>query len=152
MLTTISTTTNTWVAFKNMTYVVAFVSSVEYLGFKPESLTIFTVLMLIDVFTGVMSSYMREGGRSVRSSTLKKGIASKILLLTLLFSIGLAGRGTGYDLSAFVQASVTVLILGELFSIIGNIHSSRTGQPKVEFDAVEWILRRFRIIIDNVIK
>lgn len=139
------------IAIKNLSYVAAFIVGVEYLGFNPESLSILVILMIVDIIMGISRVYLIEGGRAIRSSILKKGVLAKILLITGLFSIGLAGRGFGMELQQFAQGVVSVLILGELYSILGNIHSARTGEPKVEFDAVVWMLGKVKTLLDKLI-
>lgn len=138
-------------AIKNLSYVAAFIVGVEYLGFNPEALTILVVLMLIDIFMGICRVYIVEGGQAIKSSILKKGVLAKMLLLTGLFSVGLAAQGFGLGLQEFSQGVISVLLLGELYSILGNIHSCRTGEKKVEFDAVVWMLGKVKRLLDKLI-
>jgi len=137
---------------KNFSYVVTFIASMEWLGLNHQAVTIFSVLMLIDVVTGILRAALVHGGQSVRSSILKRGILAKLLVLTALFSVALAGKGLGFDMSSLVQAAVNVLILGELYSILGNVHSVRTGNQKVEFDAVAFLLDRVKELINKALK
>lgn len=137
---------------KNFSYFVAFVASMEWLGLNHQAVTVFAALMLIDVFTGILRAFLVEGGRSVRSATLKRGVLAKLLMLTALFSVALTGKGLGFDISGLVQAAVNVLILGELYSILGNVHSVRTGNQKVEFDAVAFLLERVKELINKALK
>lgn len=137
---------------KNFSYVLAFVGSLEWLGLNPQSVTIFATLMVIDVITGVTRAAIVEGGQSVRSAILKRGILAKLLVLTALFSVALTGKGVGFDISTLVQSAVNVLILGELYSILGNIYSVRSGKHKVEFDAVAFLLARVRELIEKALK
>lgn len=139
------------VAIKNLSYVAAFIAGVEYLGFNPEALSILVVLMIIDIVMGICRVYIVEGGQAIRSSILKKGVLAKMLLLTGLFSVGLAAQGFGLGLQEFSQGVISVLLLGELYSILGNIHSCRTGEKKVEFDAVVWMLGKVKTLLDKLI-
>lgn len=139
-----------WAIIKNAGYVAVFFASIEWIGFKPETLAIFTSLMLIDVVTGVMRSVMTKGGSTVKSQIFKEGILSKLLLLIALFSIGLAGKGIGFEMNGLVQACVSVLILSETYSILGNIHSILTGSEKVEFDAVAFFLSKIKGILSKI--
>lgn len=143
---------STFAFIKNLSYVVAFMASLEWLGLNPQAVTIFSILMVIDVVTGVTRAAIVEGGRSVRSAILKRGILAKLLVLTALFSVALTGKGIGLDMKILVQSTVTVLILGELYSILGNIHSVRTGNQKMEFDAVAFLLARVRELIEKALK
>jgi len=143
---------STFAAIKNFSYLVAFVASMEWLGLDPVTISIFAVLMVIDVITGIARAYYVEGGQSIRSAILKRGVVAKLLILTALFSSALAGKGVGFDMSSVTQAAVNVLLLGELYSILGNIHSTRTGKQKVEFDAVAFLLSRVKELIQKATK
>ena len=144
--------TTFFTVLKNSSYVLAFMASVEYLGFNPEVLVIFTILMVIDLITGIVRSIMVDGGSTFTSTAIRDGIFKKILLLGAIFTLGLAGRGVGFDLSPLIQASITVLILAETYSILGNIHSARTGKTKNEFDAVSFILKKLLDTINRSVK
>lgn len=93
-----------------------------------------------------------DGGKNIESRRLRKGLAAKLLLLLMILSIGIATKVIGYDAIHYVQGAVTVIALGELYSIIGNVHSARTGRPKVEFDAVAFILKKLRDILDKYVQ
>ncbi len=149
MTTTAVTST---VLAKNSSYVLAFVLSLEYLGFKPETLGILGILMMLDIITAIARVWLNEGGQQIRSSVLKRGVTAKLLLFAGLLAVALTSHAVGFEMQAFAQAVLTVIILGELYSILGNIHSARTGQPKVEFDAVAWMLKRVKDILGNIIK
>ncbi|OGG65115.1 hypothetical protein A2Z56_02390 [Candidatus Kaiserbacteria bacterium RIFCSPHIGHO2_12_45_16] len=137
---------------KNSAYVLAFVSSIEYLGFKPEMLAVLGALMIIDIVTAIARVWLNEGGRNIKSAVLKKGITAKLLLWAGLFSVAITSKALGFEMQEFAQGVVSVIILGELFSILGNIHSARTGEPKMEFDALAWMLGRVKEMLFRIIK
>lgn len=139
-----TTTALTVTSFKNASYVVAFFASLNYIGIVPETLALFAALMVIDVITGIIRTAVNKGCREIKSSTARKGIVAKILLLLSVFSVGITAKVLGYEAGSYVQAAIAVLSIGELYSIMGNIHSARTGKPKVEFDAISVILKRLR--------
>lgn len=140
------------VVAKNSSYVFTFWISFEYLGFNAEAMTILSLLMLIDIATAITRVWLNEGGKQIKSAVLKKGVAAKLLLLTGLFAVALCSKSLGFDIQNFAQAVVSVITLGELYSILGNIHSARTGQTKVEFDAVAWMLAKVKDILTNITK
>lgn len=142
----------TTVVAKNSSYVFTFWLSFEYLGFDPEALTILSILMILDIGTAITRVWINEGGQQIKSAVLKKGVAAKLLLLTGLFAVALSSKSLGFDMQNFAQAVVSVITLGELYSILGNIHSARTGQAKVEFDAVAWMLAKVKDILTNITK
>ena len=136
-------------ACMNLSYIATFLISIEWIGFNPQSLGIFVILMLIDIITGVYRAYNQEGGSSVKSAVLKDGLYAKFFIFISLFSVGLTGKGVGFNMDDLVQASVSVLIVGELFSILGNVHSAITGQEKVEFDALSVLLSQVKKLLDR---
>lgn len=142
----------TTAALKNSSYVLVFVASVEYLGFKPEALAVLGALMVMDILTAIARVWLNEGGRNIKSAVLKRGITAKLLLWAGLFSVAIASKALGFEMHEFAQGVVSVIILGELYSVLGNIHSARTGAPKVEFDAVAWMLGRVKDMISKIIK
>lgn len=139
-------------AWKNMSYLMLFLASVQWLGFSVESLTILSTLMMLDIATGVCRAFLVEGGSAVRSAIFRKGILAKFFLFTGLLSVALVARGVGFESDHYAQGVINVLMLGETYSILGNIHSAKTGQPKVEFDAVVWMLSKIKTLLDKVIK
>lgn len=143
---------SSFTAFKNLSYVVAFIVSAEWLGLNPLALSAFTMLMLLDVFTGVVRAALNEGGIHIRSAILKRGIVAKLLIILVIFSIALSGKILGMQIDGLIQGSIAVLTLGELYSIIGNVYSVKTGKPKVEIDAMSYILNRVKEMMANFIK
>ena len=139
-------------SIKNISYVGVFLASIEYIGFEPHMLGLLTLLMLIDVCAGTYRVYRNSGGVELESRLLRKGLAAKLMLLLMVFSIGITALIIGFEAKPYLQGAVSIIALGELYSIIGNIHSARTGQEKVEFDAVAFILRKLRDILDNYVK
>lgn len=137
----------TLTAIKNSTYVLVFAVTMEYLGFNPHSMGILIALMTVDVITGIVRACVQEGCHTVRSSIGVRGVLAKILLLTALFSVGIAGKGVGFEMNSIVQGAVNILIIAELYSILGNIHSARTGKKKNEFDAVAFILKQIKNLL-----
>jgi hypothetical protein len=122
------------------------------MGFDPQSIVILGGLMGIDLITGTMRVLMNEGGKNFRSSRWRNGIAAKFLAISGLFAIAITSKGIGFDMQQIAQGAVVVLMLGELYSILGNVHSARTGKPKVEFDAVSVLLQKVRGLLDKLEK
>jgi hypothetical protein len=140
------------VALKNLSYIGGFFFAVEFLGFNPQSIVILALLMLTDIVTGVTRVWINEGGREIRSSALKKGLTAKALLSSGVFAIALTSKGVGFDFQSIASGGIMVLMLGECYSILGNIHSARTGEPKVEFDALAVIIKRIKRLLDKIVK
>ncbi len=137
---------------KNLSYLGVFFVTTEYLGFNPEALSVLIVLMSVDVATGVIRACAQEGCRSIKSSIGMRGVLAKILVLTGLFCVALAGKGVGFDMNGLVQGAVNIFILSELYSVLGNIHSARTGKKKNEFDAVAYMLNSVKDLLRKYVK
>lgn len=134
---------------KNISYVAAFFATAAWLGFKPESLSIFIVLMILDVIFGTIRAGVVNGGGSIKSALLSRGVLAKLLLLGVPVTRALALKGVGYSPEMLAQGVVNVLILSEAYSILGNIHSALTLKPKNEFDAVAYILGFIKTLLDK---
>jgi len=118
-------------------------------GISHETIAILALLMVIDVITGIARSGKLYGWGAVTSSKMTAGIIAKLLVMLVPLVIALAGRGSGIDLRWVVSSSLTILVLAEAYSILGNIHSASTGKKTPEFDAVGYILEKFREVVEN---
>ena len=63
--------------------------------------------------------------------------------------LAVAAKGIQLDISPLVYASIGVLILGEVYSIIGNIATITTGEEMPEFDALSLVLKKIRAYVRN---
>lgn len=134
---------------KNSSYAVGFVVASNFLGFAPQEGSILLTLMVIDVVTGVVRSCILHGGPSIRSSIGTRGVLAKILTLTGLITLAITFKGIGYSATAAIQGIVTVFILAESYSILGNIHSSLTLKEKKEYDAVAFLVGIVRRMLEK---
>lgn len=139
-----------WTVLKNSSYVVAFMASTQYLGLDGQSVAILAALILLDIVTGVLKSAALRGWRSIKSSRLASGTLAKLLLILIPIILAFAGKGIGMDLAVVAQSAITVLILSQVYSVIGNIHSLQTKTEKNEFDAVAFILRGIRDLLERL--
>lgn len=146
---TLQTQASIWTAIKNSSYVVVFVASSNYLGLVPESIAILSGLIVLDIITGIFKSGVLYGWQTIRSSRLASGTLAKMLLLLVPTSLALAGKGVSIDMSVVAQSAITVLILSQAYSVIGNVHAVQTGTDKNEFDAVAFILRSVRDLLER---
>lgn len=146
---TITHTLTPMAALKNLSYVAAFISAAAWLGFEPESITIFMILMTLDIVFGTIRAGVVDGWRSVRSALLSRGVVAKLLLLGVPVTCALAIKGVGYPPEILAQGVVNVLILSEAYSVLGNIHSALSRAPKNEFDAVAYVLSLIKTLLDK---
>ena len=147
-----ATTTFHLFSLKNLSFVGVFVASLEFIGFEPGILGLLAFVMLIDVITGIHRVYRNDGATAIASHPLLKGIGAKLMLMLVLLSVGATATIIGYEAAPYIQAAISVIALAELYSVVGNVYSARTGKPKVEFDAVAFILVKIRDLLDKYIK
>ena len=134
-----------WAILKNALYIPA-----AYVGINHDALTALTALLLIDTFVGVLAAH--AVGNRIRSSILAGGLLSKLVLLLVPFSIALAGKVVGVDLTSLVGASISVLALAEVYSIIGNIIQIRTKKEVDEQDAIHLALLGIRSFLEKMLE
>lgn len=140
------------VAIKNIGYIGAFAMGAHYLGISNESITILGVVLIIDIFTGILKAGIVVGWRSITSARLAAGVISKLLLLFVPITVALGGKGSGVDMSQIAQGAISVLILAQVYSIIGNIHAVQIHDNKNEFDAVGFLLLQLRNVLEKAFK
>lgn len=124
---------------KNLGYIPAFI-----LGLSTESYAILAGLMMLDTITGVIRAGVVHGWRSVNSHNLSFGILSKMCLILVPLIVAIAGRGSGVDLTLVAKGALSMLILSEAYSILGNTQAIRIRKDIVEFDAINFLLTRLR--------
>lgn len=138
---------------KNFSYVILFtLSAAQYLNISAESATILGAFIIFDVITGILKAFFIHGGSAVKSSVLERGVIAKLLLVFVPIGIALAGKAVGVELSSVAQDTINVLVLSELYSIIGNIYAVKTGIDKEEFDAVAYVLGQLKNLLRTLIK
>ena len=136
---------------KNTSYGLVFINSVAYFGVTPISVLMLSILILTDIFFGILKSASLHGWRSIQSNILQRGILAKVLVIFVPTTLAFTGKGIGIQLGMLAQSVINVLILSELYSIIGNIYAIRTGHEKVEFDAVAYVLSGMKNVLKSVI-
>lgn len=130
-----------------------------YVGLTPEVVGIYALLIVIDLITGVVASYI-DDKKTIKSNTMIRGIITKISIFMIPFVIALVARWLGdgwWDLlKPMVWITLSILIASEAYSIIGNIYNIKTGKKVPEFDAVEsimsTILKALKLVGDNANK
>lgn len=131
---------------KNLTYIPAVV-----FGLSTESYGILAILMIIDTITGIIRAGVVHGWRSVNSHNLSFGLLSKMCLIMVPMVVAVAGRGINLDLTIIATAALSMLILSEAYSILGNIQSIRIRKDIAEFDAVNFVLIKLRTILEKML-
>lgn len=130
---------------------IPFVTACNYFNISSESLGILAILLVIDYVTGVAKTYVinKEDIRSYRAIA---GIIAKVSVLLVPITLAVAGKQINYDLSAFVDTVISMLVLAEVYSIIGNIRVIQTGKHVYEIDAVSFVLAKISNIIVELLR
>lgn len=145
-------TAATMVIVKHMGYVLAFIAGSQYLGLLPESILVLTLFIIFDIVSGILKTMSLHGGSAIKSSIFERGVLAKLLVICIPLNLALTGKGIGLDLHTIAQGTITVLIFSELYSILGNFYAIRTGQERVEFDAVAALIGKIKLLLKAVIQ
>jgi len=124
------------------TIVSAFGWVLTYTGIDTEVFAIFSALIVMDFLTGIGKA--RQLGQSISSNKAKYGVVSKISLLTLPIVMAAGAKAVGQDASVIFVWGMNLLIVSEVYSIIGNIHTIRTGTQLPEWDVISLLGKRIR--------
>jgi len=100
------------------------------------------VLLVTDFITGVWKAHSL--GENVNSNRMKYGIVSKLSLLIIPIIFGLGVRALGQNGEQILFVAMNMLILSEIYSIIGNIYATRTGVELPEYDVLREIAKKIR--------
>ncbi len=122
------------------------------LGLPLESFNILLVFCALDIVTGVVRSYVLNGGHSITSKRFSVGLISKMMLLMIPLILAWTGKGAGVDLLFLAKGALSVLIVSESYSIFGNIYSIHTGKNQKEFDAIAFLLEKIQKTLLTLIK
>ncbi|OLS16008.1 MAG: hypothetical protein RBG13Loki_0386 [Promethearchaeota archaeon CR_4] len=131
---------------KNFGYIPAI-----FFGLSTEAYGILALLMIVDTITGVIRVGVVHGWRSVNSHNLSFGILSKMCLILVPVVVSVAGTGAGVDLTMIAKGALSVIILSEGYSILGNVQSIRSRKDIDEFDAINFLLSRLRKMLEKLL-
>ena len=113
-----------------------------YLGLDGEAFLLFSILLFIDYVTGVMKA--RTLNHSITSNKMKYGIISKFSLMFIPIVLAIGAKALDADFSSVLLVGINILVLSEVYSIIGNIYTVRTKEELPEYDAVAAVGKKIR--------
>lgn len=145
-------TASTLTAIKNSGLVLAFIAGMKYLNLNHEVMLLLGVLIVIDVFTGVIRSWILDGKKTVTSNRFMAGMVAKGLTLLIPVVMGLGGKAIGFDFTPVIVGFIFVLALGFMYSIIGNIYALQSKQEKDESEAVAILHKIIRNMFVNAVE
>lgn len=127
------------------TFVVLFSGVLAYLEISQEPFTLFALLLIIDYITGLTKA--KTLGQTITSNKMKYGLISKLSLIIVPLVVAIGAKALGADSHYILSSGMYILILSEVYSIIGNIYSTRTKEEFPEYDALAMIGKQIRIIL-----
>lgn len=127
------------------TFVVLFSGVLAYLEISQEPFTLFALLLIIDYITGLTKA--KTLGHSITSNKMKYGLISKLSLIIVPLVVAMGAKALGADSHYVLTSGMYILILSEVYSIIGNIYSARTKEEFPEYDALAMIGKQIRNIL-----
>ncbi len=127
------------------TFVVLFSGVLAYLEISQEPFTLFALLLIIDYITGLTKA--KTLGQTITSNKMKYGLISKLSLIIVPLVVAMGAKALGADSHYILSSGMYILILSEVYSIIGNIYSTRTKEEFPEYDALAMIGKQIRIIL-----
>ena len=134
--------TTTFIKIIWNSFVVLVSGILAYLEISQEPFTLFALLLVIDYITGLAKA--KTLGHSITSNKMKYGLISKLSLIIVPIVIAIGAKATGGDSHYILLSGMWILVLSEVYSIIGNIYSTRTKQEFPEYDALATIGKYIR--------
>lgn len=125
-------------------------SLVQFLEIDTKKLSILVVLMCIDMLTGTFKAYRTK--ENITSRRWIAGFLSKLVVLLVPFTIALMAKGVDFDVKWFIGFSLSIMVIAEAYSILGNIYTFKTGEAVAEIDAVSAIIKVLRNFLENMIE
>lgn len=137
--------TTTFIKIIWNSFVVLFSGILAYLEISQEPFTLFALLLVIDYITGLAKA--KNLGHSITSNKMKYGLISKLSLIIVPLVVAMGAKALGADSHYVLTSGMYILILSEVYSIIGNIYSARTKEEFPEYDALAMIGKQIRNIL-----
>ncbi len=140
--------TTTFIKIIWNSFVVLFSGILAYLEISQEPFTLFALLLIIDYITGLAKA--KTLGHSITSNKMKYGLISKLSLIIVPLVVAMGAKALGADSHYVLTSGMYILILSEVYSIIGNVYSARTKEEFPEYDALAMIGKQIRnLLIKN---
>lgn len=140
--------TTTFIKIIWNSFVILFSGILAYLEISQEPFTLFALLLIIDYITGLAKA--KTLGHSITSNKMKYGLISKLSLIIVPLVVAMGAKALGADSHYVLTSGMYILILSEVYSIIGNVYSARTREEFPEYDALAMIGKQIRnLLIKN---
>jgi len=144
--TTITVTSSTKVFYALIVSTFAWITA--YLNIDGEMLTLYFVLLFVDLLTGTMAAFI---SREIMTQTrFLAGLLSKLLMFIIPIVVAIIAKMQGNDLLWFIKWTLIVLAVSEAISIFNNVLKSKGKTPLPEFDAIALISVKLRSILERL--
>ena len=134
----------------NFTYI-PLIAMCAYLNLDWESLTLLAILLIIDFVTGIAKVYVINK-KNLKSYKAIAGVLAKISVLLIPIVLAIVAKQAQYDMYFFTNTVITMLMLAEAFSIIGNIRSIHQRKEVEEVDAMSFVLSKVSKLLIIILK
>ena len=134
----------------NLMYI-PLIAACTYLNLSWESMTLLGILLGIDYITGISKVYVINR-KNLKSYKAIAGIITKVSILLIPVVLSIAAKQIGYDMVIFTDTIISMLVLAETYSIIGNIRSIHQKKEVEEVDAISIVLKKINIVVEALLK
>lgn len=144
--------TSFWGFVKAVFYIIGALigASLDYAEIERSLLATLTILMFADWVTGLLKAWKLK--IDITSKRSNKGVIEKICLLAIPIAIAFTFKTVGIEMSMTIKSAFTMLIVAELYSLVGNCYCIYTGVDEKEFDAVTAVLKFIRGSVFKVLR
>lgn len=120
------------------------------ISISPAAFMVLSILMMVDFALGLGKSYRMC--IPITSYRMKLGVISKVGMLLIVISFGLAFTHGGFlidELKDYIGWVIWVFILSELYSIVSNTYAIKVGEELPEFEVIAIIGGKLREVISK---
>lgn len=120
------------------------------ISISPAAFMVLSILMMVDFALGLGKSYRMR--IPITSYRMKLGVISKVGMLLIVISFGLAFTHGGFlteELQDYIGWVLWVFILSELYSIVSNTYAIKVGEELPEFEVIAIIGGKLREVISK---
>lgn len=130
------------------------VAVIEYVWISPDMITLLTMLMILDVATGICKR-LALGKKDITSRKLWVGMVSKVFILAILLLLAWAFKITTLGNETAIAIVIWGFIFAEMYSSIQNIYIMLSKKEVTEYDAftiiIGWLLAFVRNKIEKTL-
>ena len=124
---------------------------ITYLWIDWESLTIFSMVLLLDFIFWIMDVYVTDK-TEIKSKIAWRWLLNKITKLLLPMIVIIVLKWVWFeDLKLLISSIMWILIVSEWYSVIGHIYSINTWKCLPEIDAFELLISKIWSIFRKLV-